>query len=58
MHVSNKGLSADSLPSNRRVFVLASIWFSTVKWTKQKILTGGNISRGRLALRYWRYEFH
>jgi len=29
-----------------------------VKRSKQKVLTGGNISRGRLALRYWRYEVH
>ena len=30
-------------------FILASIWFSTVKWSKQKVLTGGNISQGQLA---------
>jgi len=29
-----------------------------VKRSKQKVLTGGNISQGRLALRYWCYEFH
>jgi len=29
-----------------------------MKRSKQKVLTGGNISRGRLALRYWRYEVH
>ena len=29
-----------------------------MKWSKQKVLTGGNISRGLLALRYWRYEVH
>jgi len=40
------------------LFVLVSIWFSTVKWSKQKVLTGDNISWGRLALRYWRYEVH
>jgi len=31
MHVSNKELSADSLPSNRRTVILVSIWFLTVK---------------------------
>ena len=56
--VSNKVLSADSLPSNRRTFFLVIIWFWTVKWSKQKVLTGGCISRGRLALSYWRYEIH
>jgi len=29
-----------------------------VKLSKQKVLTGGNISWGRMALRYWVYEVH
>jgi len=52
-HVSNKGLSADSLPSNRRTFCPRFNLILTVKWSKQKVLTSGNISRDRLALRYW-----
>jgi len=40
------------------IFILASIWFLTVKWSKQEVLAGGNISRGRMALRYWLYEVH
>ena len=40
------------------LFIMVSIWFSTVKWSRQKVLTGGNISRGRVALHYWRYEVH
>jgi len=40
------------------LFILAWIWFPTVKWSKQKVLTGSKISRGRLALHCWRHEVH
>ena len=58
--VSNKGLSADTVVCLRIavLFLLTSIRFSTVKWSKQEVLTGGNISRDPLALRFWLYEVH
>jgi len=39
-------------------FILASIWLLTMKWSKQKVLTGGNISRRHLALRCLSCEVH
>ena len=35
-------------------FILASIWFWVVKWSKREVLTGSNILRGNLAMRYLR----
>ena len=41
-----------SLETLSLLFILASIWFSAVKWSKEKVLTGGNLSWGYLALRW------
>jgi len=38
--------------------ILASVWFWTVKWSKQKVLTNGNILRGHLALHCLHCESH
>jgi len=53
---SNKGLSKVKLLPIRVRSIQASVWFSTVKWSKKTVVARGNISRrSRSALRCMRY---